>query len=167
MFLKPLLPEDNTIVKGINTIINFDINDGEIMHGREILFAEAISMGNAAPLTGHGWGRYKKIVDYRGASTDAHNIYLQLYAELGIIVLGIFILSAILLINKNIHVLKKARGIYAEDSKEIVILKLAFCFICFFFLYGLTGNPLYNISFFIVLGLGASMIKKVDSIISQ
>ena len=167
IFIKPLLPEDNTIVKGINTIINFDVNDEDIMHGREILYAEAIYMGNKAPLTGHGWGSFKKIVDYHGGSTDVHNIYLQLYAELGIIVLGIFTLCAILLVKKNIHVLKKARGIYGENSQEVKILKLAFCFICFFLLYGLTGNPLYNISFFIVLGLGVSMIKKVDSNISN
>lgn len=66
ILLKPLLPEDNTIAKGINTIINFDVNDEDIMHGREILYAEAINMGNKVPLTGHGWGSFKKIVDYRG-----------------------------------------------------------------------------------------------------
>lgn len=167
LFITPLLPADNTIVKGINTIRNFDFDDEDTMHGRQLLYADAIIMGNSAPLTGHGWGSFKKTVDYRGGSTDVHNIYLQLYAELGIIVLSLFVLSAILLMVKNIQLLKAVRKKFPEESMEVTIVKLAFCFLSFFFLYGLTGNPLYNISFFIVLGLGVSMIKRVDAIITQ
>ena len=160
----PFLPADNTIAKGVNTIVNFDLDDEDIMHGRQLLYAEAILMGNSAPLTGHGWGSFKKTVDYRGASTDAHNIYLQLYAEQGIIVAGIFVLSAIVLVYTNLKLLKKLRRKYPEHSKEVTLAKLSFCFLLFFYLYGLTGNGIYNVDFLIVLGLGVSIIKRVKQV---
>lgn len=160
----PFLPADNTITKGVNTIVNFDLDDEDIMHGRQLLYAEAVLMGNSAPLTGHGWGSFKKTVDYHGASTDAHNIYLQLYAEQGIIVAGIFVLSAIVLVYTNLKLLKKLRRKYPEHSKEVTLAKLSFCFLLFFYLYGLTGNGIYNVDFLIVLGLGVSIIKRVKQL---
>ena len=119
-------------------------------------------MGNSAPLTGHGWGSYKKTVDYHGFNTDAHNIYLQLYAEVGIIVLSIFVIAAVLVIISNIKTLKLLRHYLPEDSKEVVLARLAFCFILFFYLYGLSGNGLYNIECLITLALGVSILKKVQ-----
>ena len=157
----PHLPQDSSIASGLNTIKNFDINDAEIMHGRELLYAEAIIMGNSAPLTGHGWGSFKKTVDYHGGNTDVHNIYLQLFAEQGIIVLSLFIFAAVVIIFSSIKTLKKMRCVCSEYSKEVVLTKLAFCFILFFYLYGLTGNGIYNVDFLIVLGLGVSILKRV------
>ena len=160
----PFLPADNTIAKGVNTIVNFDLDDEDIMHGRELLYAEAILMGESSPLTGHGWGSFKKTVSYRGGNTDAHNIYLQLFAEEGVIVLAVFIISAIVLTYSSIQLLKKLRRKYPEHSVEVTLTKLAFCFLLFFYLYGLTGNGLYNIDFLIVLGLGVSIIKRVKQV---
>ena len=159
--IAPLLPQDSSIVTGLNTIRGFDINDDEVMHGREILYAEAIDMGNTAPLTGHGWGSFKKTVDYRGGNTDVHNIFLQLYAEQGIFVLAIFVIAAFILMSSLIKLLKKLRHRYPEHSVEIIMVKLSFCMMLFFYLYGLTGNTLYNIDFLIVLGLSISILKRV------
>lgn len=164
LFITSFLPEDNTIVKGVNTFRNFDLEDEDVMHGRALLFSEAILMGNSAPLTGHGWGSYKKTVDYHGFNTDAHNIYLQLYAEVGLIVLSMFVIAAILLIIENVNILRRLRRLLPEKSQEVELARLAFCFVLFFFLYGLTGNSLYNIDFFIVLGLGVSIIKRLQQI---
>lgn len=160
----PLLPQDSSIVTGLNTIQEFDINDDETMHGRELLYAEAILMGKSAPLTGYGWGSFKKMVSYRGGNTDVHNIYLQLFAEQGVIVMALFIIAAIILVVSSIKILKKLRRIYPEYAKEVILTKLAFCFILFFYFYGLTGNGLYNVDFLIVLGLGVSILKSVQQV---
>lgn len=165
VLVTPYLPEDNTIVKGVNTFRNFDLQDEDVMHGRALLFTEAILMGNSAPLTGHGWGSFKKTVDYHGFNTDAHNIYLQLYAELGLIVLSIFIIAAALLIIGNINLLKRLRRSFPESSQEVILARLAFCFVFFFFVYGLTGNSLYNIDFLIVLALGISINKRLQQLV--
>lgn len=162
LLITPFLPEDNTIVKGVNTFRHFDLEDEDVMHGRALLFTEAILMGNSAPLTGHGWGSYKKTVNYHGFNTDAHNIYLQLYAEVGLIVLSIFVIAAILLIINNVKTLRLLRHFLPEDSKEVVLARLAFSFILFFYLYGLSGNGLYNIECLITLALGVSILKKVQ-----
>lgn len=167
LLITPFLPEDNTIVNGVNSVKHFNVNDEEVMHGRALLFTEAILMGNSAPITGHGWGSYKKSVKYLSTNTDAHNIYLQLYAELGIIIAGIFLLSAIILIVSNINVLKKLRQRYSEQSIEVTLARLSFCFILFFYLYGLTGNGLYNIECLITLALGVSILKKLQQIASE
>ena len=162
--LVPILPQESSIVTGIDTIQNFDVEDDDIMHGREFLYAEAIVMGNSAPLTGHGWGSFRNTVSYRGDSTDTHNIYLQLYAEQGIIVLSIFIIAVIVLIGANVRMLKKLRRHYAEHSREVRLARLSFCFILFFCLYGMTGNGLYNIECLIILGVGVSIFKRVKQV---
>lgn len=164
VFIAPFLPAENTISKVVNTVKNFDINDAETMHGREILYANAMVLGNSAPLTGHGWGSFKKITDQ---GTDVHNVFLQLYAEQGIIVMLVFICSFIAVIINNIKTLKLARHVYKESSIEILLLRLSFCFILFFFLYGLTGNSLYNIDFLIIFGLGFSINKRVQNVIKN
>ncbi|WP_197019271.1 O-antigen ligase [Prevotella sp. MA2016] len=165
LLVAPFLPEDNTIAKVVNTFRHFDLADEDIMHGRALLFTEAILMGNSAPLIGHGWGSYKKTVDYHGLSTDAHNIYLQLYAEVGLIVLSIFVLAAVLVIINNIKTLKQLRRLYPENSQEVILAKLAFCFILFFYLYGLSGNGLYNIECLITLALGVSINKRLQQVV--
>lgn len=158
----PFLPQDSSIVKGLNTIRGFDINDDEVMHGRELLYAEAIDMGNSAPLTGHGWGSFKRSVSYRGGNTDAHNVFLQLYAEMGIIVAVFFLLSAIFLLRHNVKLLKEVRFKHSENSMAVSLTRLSFCFHLFFFLYCLTGNALYNVECLIVFGLGISILKRVN-----
>lgn len=160
----PFLSQDSNFVMGLNTIQKFDLNDGEIMHGRELLYVEAILMGESAPLTGHGWGSFKKTVSYRGGNTDVHNIYLQLFAEQGIIVMTLFIIAAIVLVSSSIKVLKKLRRVCPEYSKEVILTKLAFYFILFFYLYGLTGNGLYNVECLLPLGLGVSILKRVNQV---
>lgn len=154
----PFLPKDSSIAMGVNTILNFDVQDREIMHGREILYVEAIAMGNSAPLTGHGWGYFKKTTEM----TDAHNIYLQLFAEQGAIIMALFIVSAIILVSTNIKLLKRLRHKFAENSKEIILARLSFCLVLFFYLYGLSGNCLYNIDFLIIFGLGVSITKRLQ-----
>lgn len=165
--ITPFLPEDNTIAKGANTILHFNLEDDEIMHGRQLLYAEAIIMGNSNPLKGQGWGSFKKLVDYHGGNTDVHNVYLQLYAEMGIVVAACFLMAAVVLIITNIKLIKKARSKYDEDSEVVSLTKVSFCFILFFFLYCLTGNPLYNVECLIVLGLGVSINKKVQQLIKE
>jgi hypothetical protein len=167
LLITPFLPEDNTIVKGVNTFRHFDLEDEDVMHGRALLFNEAILMGNSAPLTGHGWGSYKKTVDYHGFNTDAHNIYLQLYAEVGLIILSIFVLAAVFIIINNIKTLKQLRRFLPENSQEVALARLAFCFILFFYLYGLSGNGLYNIECLITLALGVSILKKVQQVVNN
>lgn len=163
LLIVPFPPRDNTISKGVYTITHFDIDDEDIMHGRQYLYSKAIMMGNSAPITGHGWGSFKNTVEYRDGHTDVHNIYLQLYAEQGGIVLAMFILSAFIIIYSNMTLLKKIKCKYHKQSEEIVLTKLALCFILFFYFYGLTGNPLYDIDYLIVFGVGVSIIKKMSS----
>ena len=64
-------------------------------------------------------------------NNDAHNIYLQVFAELGVI--GIITLLTILLTNLINTIRRK--------NNETVLTSIYFQ--TFFIIYGLSGNPMY------------------------
>lgn len=100
---------------------------------------QAWEMFKEKPLLGYGWGEFKA---YSLNANDAHNIYLQLLAETGIIgfiLVSIFFVGSIFAIRKSIQSCEKN-----NDYKLCAYLKVAYAYQIFFLLYGLTGNPLYD-----------------------
>lgn len=117
-----------------------DLSSGRI----EYFWVYAIDMFLDSPIFGKGWRTFK----YHGIGTlnanDAHNIYLQLLAEVGLV--G-FVLVLFFMIRALITTYKAIREnevcLFLSD-KSICILKMSFAYQIFFILYGFTGNPLYD-----------------------
>lgn len=126
-----------------------DIN--EITNKRyEMLWQPAIKLFNDSPVLGIGWGNFKhsftKYYENQANQNNAHNVYLQVLCETGIIgtiiVMGT-IFYTLYLTGKEIKKCKKRKEqIY---DKKIKILGISFTMQLYFLLYSLSGNPLYDI----------------------
>ena len=85
-------------IDGISSTVNRILNSGnsDVSSGRFELYKIAWEKFLDRPVLGIGWREYSNIIDkyyaqYRGSFMDAHNVYLQLLCETGIIGFGIFV----------------------------------------------------------------------------
>lgn len=118
-----------------------DFSSGRI----EFFWIYAIEMFLDSPILGHGWRSFKYGDIGTLNANDAHNIYLQLLAEVGLVGFALvmfFIIRTLLTTYKAIrdHEVKACLS-----DKSMSILKMSFAYQIFFILYGFTGNPLYDI----------------------
>lgn len=110
---------------------------GSIMMGRDIYYEYAISMFLSKPLVGHGWFSFGDVF-----AQNAHNVYLQLLAETGIVGFIFFIIAFGYLLYVAVHEYRRAQ-VCKNRFAMGRLLKSVFVII-FFILYGFTGNPLYD-----------------------
>lgn len=126
----------------------FKSND--ITNGRLPLYNLALDKFADSPIFGNGWGSYKYAYEEEVGinpnydQLDAHNIYLQLLSEVGtvgtIIVLVVIFGSAIL----NYKLIQKYKLSLIEKTALITSLGIQ----VFVILYGITGNPIYDLQIF-------------------
>lgn len=114
----------------------------------------AINNFKEHPLLGIGWGGFKyefhdhlynpAVRDERYAFLNAHNVYIQLLCECGIVGLLLFLGNAIFLFIKSILLFKRKIIQYTTEY-EIAVFSIIMQ--TFFYLYCLTGNCLYDMMF--------------------
>ena len=114
-----------------------------LLTSREYLWQYAFEVFKEHPFLGAGWGSYSNNIDIvintvSVNSIYAHNIYLQLLAETGIIGTSIFIIA---LIKSLTSIIKINRVELCADS---ISSTYSLCMQLFFLIYGLSGNPLYD-----------------------
>ena len=146
-----------------------DMQDWSTLGGRTELYEEAIKMFKQHPVIGNGWTSYLletehtigRVYEKQYARMMAHNIYLQLLAETGVVGLITFLylfLSNTIKLSKMIF----AQGIDSicehENSKYIAAL---IYLLLFFMLYGFSGNPLYDAYMYIMAMLCCAGIQAV------
>lgn len=121
----------------------------ESLNGRSYLWERAIQMYRNKPIFGYGYGSYNTFASYYGVRTSAsgawsfhaHNIYLQLLAEMGTI--GFSIILFILFISSYFLIkLHNVRYKLKQDDKGLLIFSE--CMLTCYVLYGFTGNSLYS-----------------------
>lgn len=136
--------------------INTINTGGDLLTGRGQFYSLALRIWNNNLLFGCGWGNFSNYyqmellhifkVDY----LDAHNVYLQLLCETGLIgaslIIGIMIYC-------YIGTIRKLKEKYTNNNW----IKFSFAFQTFFLLYCFSGNPLYDaqcyIIYFICIGI--------------
>ena len=171
-----------TFVPGVEATLQrfVELSEDETGNGRSELYDYAWSMFYASPLLGGGWGSYSKYVattslgamysDLGFSSMSAHDVYLQLLAETGIIGLVLFLVPAVstLVVAMRRSVAHRGEKPY-EDS---------FClWACvgaqiFFLVYCFSGNPLYDpqcyipyfMSCVVVFAICSSDVKREDGV---
>ena len=146
-------------ILNVVTRIEDGIREGNLLNGRQDFYDLTISMWNDHRILGNGWGafsynfqRYLYDENYGVEYLDAHNVYLQLLAECGIIgflfFLGIMIYIYIFTFN-----LIKNKKYNLNDAT----LNFSIGYQTFFLLYCFTGNPLYDMQcyciYFICIGI--------------
>lgn len=144
------IPLVGAIVKTINGIALGE----DVTTGRSILYSWAWLQFKKHPLFGIGWGAFRRTT--AGNATfikelDAHNIYLQLLCETGVVGFAIFTTFFLHFWNTT----KKAFCALAASasgrkSDEYSLLFFSLTYQSFFLLYGLSGNPLYDQTYQIV-----------------
>lgn len=141
---------------GISFKVKALIGSDEESNTRFMMWALALKNFKENPLIGIGWNGYKyqfyhflynpAVRAERYAYLNAHNVYLQLLCETGILGFLIFMSGAIELFVRTLKLLKKnIRDSFSIGSKGTIFFVLTMQI--FFWLYSLTGNCLYDTMF--------------------
>lgn len=132
-----------------NLIISGSVDDA----GRTQLHDQALWYFGENPLLGIGWTNFMKMFTLR--STHVHCIYLQLLCETGLV--GFFAFT-VFFMKRFINTLKQAKAVSAyADSLETCWIRFSLYIQAYFLMYGITGNPLYDVEetilYFFAVGL--------------
>lgn len=153
-------------IPAASLIIDRMINsDGDILSGRENFWNYAMEMFYRHPLIGEGFLSFNDYVFNRGFryygdrwNYQAHNVYIQLLGETGIIGCALIVILIVLVVIKAISMAK-------ENSNFWNVLLVYW--IVLFGIYSLTGNTLYYPCQMIILVLDilfVSNIKKIKDV---
>lgn len=139
-----------------------------VLSNRGYLWNYAINMFKSSPLIGKGWGAYSHSlnlnIDSVGVSNqNAHNIYLQLLAETGIIGLICFITPMIYTLTKSIKLFQDMNAQGNECTEMFMSVSIQI----FFLVYGITGNPLYDKQMVLVYMLSVAFYLSYRTYISK
>lgn len=125
---------------------------GDITNGRLYFYQFAIKWFKESPVWGIGWDGFKYRLNLeQGAYVgfisymSAHNVYLQVLCEFGIVGFSVFCLK---LIQDTLFYTKKINWKNRDISSRRNIMSFAVSMSIFFVLYCFTGNPLYDVEIF-------------------
>lgn len=131
--------------------------------GRDQLRNQALVYFSSNMLFGIGWTNFKNMFTLR--STHVHNIYFQLLCETGIVGFSIFIIF----FAKNIVTTLKKIKVAIRDTYEYSWLMLSLFMQIYFLLYGISGNPLYDVEETILyfFGVGISFLPMLADVVED
>ena len=143
-FLSPLLSESRNSISRLLEYSFDSVEDLETAsNGRFNLASHAISEFLKHPLFGIGWGNYAKLYNPAGA----HNIYLQLLCECGMIGFLLAVSAMYYAFSCSIGILKQ---LDKSDRTLITLMKCSVFIQMYTFVYGLFGNPIYDQSYLLM-----------------
>lgn len=121
--------------------------------GRTQLYEQALEYFRENPIFGIGWTNFRVLYDFR--STHVHCIYLQLLCETGLVGFGIFTIFFATRLKRTLKLLKETGDV--GRTLESTWIKFSLFIQLYFLLYGITGNPLYDIEetiiYFFAIGI--------------
>ena len=126
-----------------------DAMEDDTMNGRTPFYELCMSMWGDDLLLGNGWG-WSFLA--RGFETmNAHNVYLQVLAEEGVVGFGLLLAAAVGLFAASMKLAKdrEAFRVHASDASIEGALSGSLAIQAFFIMYCLTGNPLYDMQVYI------------------
>lgn len=118
-----------------------------ILSNRQYLWMFAGECFNRHPIFGCGWGYFSHFINFSVDNVsvtqiNAHNIYLQLLAETGIIGFICFLTPMIATLICSVRTLKKIKNI--NCSYLLIPMHYSLCYQVFFFVHGITDNAIYD-----------------------
>ena len=120
------------------------------------MWAYAKDMFLDRPLFGYGVGSYNiycNNMGYFSGALHAHNIYIQMLAETGIVGFMLFMVAFISSLLKTVEITRKTMMTSNNSTLKVIILFSLYMQL-FFLLYGFSGNPLYNFTQLFVYFIG-------------
>lgn len=117
---------------------------------RFLMWGRALDMFSQHPIFGVGWFGFKYdsgLSELTGATAGCHNIYLQLLCETGIVGFTICMFPIVYSLYRTI---KNLKIVHNKKSflKERIALATSFAIQLFVIMYGMTGNSIFDATFF-------------------
>jgi len=166
----------STITVPQRALSTFDEQDPSI-NTRLLIWKTTLEMIKDRPIFGSGIGTFKMnyliyqaeflknnpyYIKYSVKAREVHNEYLQMWVEIGIIGLGIFIGIILMFYSSIINYLKKNNN----DKEKIIVFGLVLGITCFL-IHCLFTFPLHvpalGVTFFALLGLTEIYTRKINS----
>lgn len=136
-----------SIFPSLSTFLNRFISlseSGDITLGRERYWQLAIMCFARNPIFGIGWGRFEAVsAEMYSNAVDAHNNYLQILCETGIVGFLIFMGMALAGLYRTVKLYQQCI-LKSEETFYTYLIAFSVGFQIFFLLYGFSGNPLYT-----------------------
>ena len=123
----------------ITEVLDRFTEQDDISNGRFAYWSQAIDIFKEHKLFGIGWLQYSY---FNIDGTGAHNCYIQLLCETGIIGFSIFIFAILFSFISSIKLFDKIRNL--NDEIEIKLLSISIGIQLFVILYCFTGNCFYD-----------------------
>ena len=142
----------------VNRFISLS-ESGDLTLGREKYWQLAIDQFKEHLIFGIGWGQFEVLAEQNYAKVaDAHNNYLQLLCETGVIGFGVFLSFALMTLIRTIGTYQKT---VRREIRDVQTCSLAFAvgFQIYFLLYAFSGNPLYTVTVYIPYFLACTIGK--------
>lgn len=132
-------------IPGLTTIMDkFNALEGTsagVLNGRGGLWSLAIEMFESNPILGKGFGSYATYAIENGAiTTSAHNYYLQILSELGLVGIVLYISAFVTGIVSTRNEIKVSLA--NKSQEEIMILSIALGIQIFVIIYCITSTAL-------------------------
>ena len=158
-----VIPTFNTLLYRFTTFADND----DTANGRTYLWDYAMQMFHNKPVLGYGYGSYNKyasgigvvLTSSRDWVSQAHNIYYQLLAEMGIVGLISFLFLNLTVILLALRIYKKRNNLPRIEFEFIFI---GFNIVLLTVVYGLTGNVIYYTNQIMTYMWGISLIVYVS-----
>lgn len=134
----------------IMSIFSVNSETYDVSNGRFKLYGIAWDFFKEAPILGIGWREFsKEVVNFYNQDSvlrDAHNVFLQLLCETGVIGFTVFITMFITSFVQTVSlVLASAKDEFVMNKTTKATLIFSLCYQVFFLSYCITGNPLYDL----------------------
>jgi O-antigen ligase len=118
-------------------------SDAGLLNGRQGLWTRAIELFKSNPIFGAGYGSYAAYASVTDAiTTSAHNYYLQVAAELGVIGLILYVMAFVSGIISTLKQLKFIVGKQKANDIRILYLCAALAVEIFVLIYSMTSTAL-------------------------
>jgi O-antigen ligase len=132
--------------------------DGDVTQGRLTTWTAVMSVFRTSPLFGIGWMRFSTLAEGFGVTSNAHNVYIQLLCETGIVGFTVFVAMFVSMFAISVYLFSKMRtGRVALPDEEQKNMAFSIGMQLFFLLYCFSGNPLYDapmfVPYFLSLGI--------------
>lgn len=153
-------------IPGMDTIANkfmaLEDSDAGVLNGRELLWQFAIDMFDKSPILGLGYGSYEALTKSAALFTNtAHNQYLQILSELGLVGLILYAVAFITgVIYSAILIIKLVSN--NGDKKDISMLCVSLELQIFVLIYNVTASSLTMYSVLIPYLLACTVPRVIN-----
>lgn len=161
-----IFKEDPQLLRArLRSIIDFDELSNK---GRIHIWKETLKSISQNPILGVGIGNFPVVLQediaLAKAGSTAHNLYLNIAAEMGIVALAVFLYILKILYSKLVWLLKSGSASGGEMVRQYALWALVY--LGWVFLYSMTDAVLFDERTLLLFGINAALISGLTNRVS-